>query len=179
MNTVIAVARFEAAEETGMFRATLVQCLVFCRTPLALLLRGAGSFAAEGLNKKAISSPLRPPVACRERIYPFRFVASTDAVNTTARSRGFALAFPLRGRCRLRRMRCYFNLCRQAKTLFNRISISVQTPSKLRITSKFEYRQTVSPRPRKYSSRSASYAIPASSQCCEPSSSITSFASAQ
>ena len=45
----------------------------------------------------------------KKRIYPFRFVASTDAVNTTVCSRGFDIVFPLRslrGRCRLRQMRC-------------------------------------------------------------------------
>ena len=37
---------------------------------------------------------LPSPAPCRERIYPFRFVTSTDAVNTTVRSRGFVIAFP-------------------------------------------------------------------------------------
>ena len=153
MNTVIAVARFEAAEETGMFR--------FFRGALLLqrirLLRCPGS---EHWHK------------------PYCFT-SREFVLYWCKISSAPYCLPLEGKVSLATDEVLLNLCRQANTLFNRISISVQTPSKLHITSKFEYRHTVSPRPRKYSSRSASYAIPASSQCCEPSSSITSFASAQ
>ena len=64
------VARFEPAEKTVFASRNVSAPLNFAPHPLAPLLRGAGSFAAEGLT--AISSPLRPPVARRERIYPFR-----------------------------------------------------------------------------------------------------------
>ena len=103
------VARFETADKTVSASRNASAMLSFLPHPLASLSREAGSFAAEGLT--AVSSPLRPTVARRERIYPFRFVASTDAVNTTVRSQGFDIVFPLRslrGRCRLRQMRCYY-----------------------------------------------------------------------
>ena len=106
-----------------MPRNPVVRCKVFWRTTLAHLSRGAGSFAAEGLT--AISSPLRPPVARRERIYPFRCVALICAFNKAVRSRGFAIVFPLRslrGRCRLRQMRCNY-IRAVGATLFPYISV--------------------------------------------------------
>ena len=55
---------------------------------------------------------------CREQACLFRFAASIAAVNTTARSRGFVIVFPLRGRCRLRQMRCYY-LCGVSRHIFS------------------------------------------------------------
>jgi len=71
-DTHIAVARFEGADETGKLPPHVSAVLNSAPHHIGSHARGAGCFAAEGLNKKAISSPLRPPVARREWIYPFR-----------------------------------------------------------------------------------------------------------
>ena len=71
-DTHIAVARFEGADETGKLPPHISAVLNSAPHHIGSPARGAGCFAAEGLNKKAISSPLRPPVARRERIHPFR-----------------------------------------------------------------------------------------------------------
>ena len=52
------VARFEGAEETAFASRNASVVLSFVAHPLAPLLRGAGSFAAKGLNKKPINYQL-------------------------------------------------------------------------------------------------------------------------
>ena len=62
----------EVTDETGKLPPHISAVLNSAPHHIGSHARGAGCFAAEGLNKKAISSPLRPPVARRERIHPFR-----------------------------------------------------------------------------------------------------------
>ena len=71
-DTHIAVARFEGADETGKLPPHVSAVLNSAPHHIGSHARGAGCFAAEGLNKKAISSPLRPTAARREWICPFR-----------------------------------------------------------------------------------------------------------
>ena len=71
-DTHIAVARFEGADETGKLPPHISAVLNSAPHHIGSPARGAGCFAAEGLNKKAISSPLRPPVARREQACLFR-----------------------------------------------------------------------------------------------------------
>ena len=57
---------------------------------------------------------------------PVPHVASTCAVNIAIRSRGFVIVFPLRGRCRLRQMRCNY-IRAVGATLLTYVSVSSVT----------------------------------------------------
>ena len=110
----LAVSRFMTMVETVSFRTTqgcaiLVQNLR--RTPLAHLSRGAGSFAAEGLNKiRAVGTPSalcyqltaiscgetarfrrHPPVGLTQKTYRHRRKNATEKVQPTAAHNNYSL----------------------------------------------------------------------------------------
>ena len=118
----------DVTDQTVKLSRYVSTLLNFAPRPIGSPARGAGSFAAVGLNNTysllPITSSLRP-----QPLVGNGFIRSACCIYCRCQlatcSRGFDIVFPLRslrGRCRLRQMRCYY-IRAVGATLFQYVSV--------------------------------------------------------